>query len=144
MEYDSKLNLKNLISIMKNLYKSNLFLENIFEVIIDVGFLGFCYNFFSKIGLTFVVSSIILLINKVPLGLSLGVLFTPTILILANVPISYLNTIIKIKRNKNKKEENIIKEELIINKNEVNNRVNVYYSNNYKTNSNKMIRVRKK
>lgn len=144
---DESLNIKNLIKTLKELYNSNLFLENILDVLLTTGTLSFCYNFFSKAGLIFVVTSAFFYITKVPLNICLSVLFTPSILILLNVPIVYGINIVKILR-KNKQ-------------NNVNKISNSYISNdkkeikdNFKTNNllnentnhlqKSMVRVRKK
>lgn len=143
---DESLNIKNLIKTLKELYNSNLFLENILDVLLTTGTLSFCYNFFSKSGLMFVVTSAFFYITKVPLNICLSILFAPSILILLNVPVVYGINILKILRKKKNNSNKISNLYISDNKKEI--------KDNFKTNNllnentnhlqKAMVRVRKK
>ena len=140
------LKIKDIISMLKDLYKSNLILENFFDVLLTIGAFSFCCNFFSKVGLSFVLLSGTLYLFDVAIGFVLLTFFTPTILILANLPVAYIKNIAK--DIKQYKKDNKINE---INSIE-NNSLTVtsykrYYCNsnsNHNEKSSKMVRVRKK
>lgn len=143
---DESLNIKNLIKTLKELYNSNLFLENILDVLLTTGTLSFCYNFFSKSGLMFVVASAFFYVTKVPLNICLSILFAPSILILLNVPVVYGINIVKILRKRKNNSNKISNLYISDNKKET--------KDNFKTNNllnenpnhlqKAMVRVRKK
>lgn len=143
---DESLNIKNLIKTLKELYNSNLFLENILDVLLTTGTLSFCYNFFSKSGLMFVVTSAFFYITKVPLNICLSILFAPSILILLNVPIVYGINIVKILRKKKNNSNKISNLYISDNKKEIkdNFKTNKLLNENINHLQKAMVRVRKK
>ena len=147
------LKIKDIISMLKDLYKSNLILENFFDVLLTIGAFSFCCNFLSKFGLTFVLLSGVLYLLDVATGLILLTLFTPSILVLANLPIAYMKNITKgIKQYKNdnknldKNQEDIYISKLNKEKEMKNISKKQYSCNDMKSLNKKMnmVRVRKK
>lgn len=147
------LKIKDIISMLKDLYKSNLILENFFDVLLTIGAFSLCCNFLSKFGLTFVLLSGVLYLLDVATGIVFLTLFAPSIFVLANLPIAYIKNITKdIKQYKNdnknldKNQEDIYISYLNETK-EMKNISKKQYSCNDKESLNKkmnMVRVRKK
>jgi len=139
------LKIKDIINMIKDLYNSNLVIENIFDVLITTGVFSLCCNFLSKIGLSFVVVSGILYLFNVSTGIVLLTLFAPSILILANVPVVYTINMIKGIKKYNLKTVDAVSSVDIINKNVSGVKTNFNYSNNYSSYRNKnLTRVRKR
>ena len=141
------LKIKDIINVLKNLYKSNLLIESRIDVILTMGVFSLICNFLSKFGLVFVVASGILSLLDVTKGVCLLILFTPSILVFSNVPIVYTkNFIHHIKECKterrNIKDINYEKNNFVnTEKRSFNNDYVPYKKNN---NSKELVRVRKK
>lgn len=139
------LKIKDIISILKELYNSNLIIENIFDVLITTGVFSLCCNFLSKVGLMFVAAAGVLYMLDVATGIVLLTLFTPSILFISNVPVVYTINIAKeIKRYKTMgSDENPINKE--INEPVKKDKFDLNYNrdcSNYK--SKNLVRVRKR
>lgn len=138
------LKIKDIISMLKDLYKSNLMLENFFDVLLTISAFSFCCNFLSKVGLTFVFASGVLYLLDAATGLVLSTLFAPSILVLINLPIAYVRNLTKAikKHNLEKVDLNEIKA--------ISNHIKIVEKNyNYNNNlsgykERNMVRVRKK
>lgn len=88
------LKIKDIISMLKDLYKSNLLIENPIDVVLTMGIFSLLCNFLSKIGLIFVIASGILFLFDASKGICLLTLFIPSILIFSNVPVVCVKNVI--------------------------------------------------
>jgi len=138
------LKIKDIISMLKDLYKSNLMLENFFDVLLTISAFSFCCNFLSKVGLTFVLASGVLYLLDTATGLVLLTLFAPSILVLINLPIAYVRNLTKAIKKHNLEKVNLNEIKAISHPIKIVEK-NYNYNNNlsgYKERN--MVRVRKK